>query len=118
MPGHVVFQLKFPSGAIGYCSCGFDGGASSGYRAITQKGYIEAMPGFPYHNLILKTGTTKEQVEYKLDPVNHFATEYDYFADCVMHDKQVLTAGEEGLADLKVIEAVNKSIESGKAEKV
>jgi hypothetical protein len=42
----------------------------------------------------------------------------DHFADCVLNDKQSWTPGEEGLADARVIEAIERSIESGKREKV
>ncbi|MBV8780063.1 MAG: hypothetical protein JO353_01585 [Phycisphaerae bacterium] len=118
VPGHVSFQLRFPSGALGYCACGFDGGFTPGYRAMFQKGYVECLPGFPYVNLELKSGNKDEQTRYEIEPRNHFACEYDYFADCVMNGKPVLTGGEEGLADLKVIEAINRSIASGKVEKV
>ena len=118
VPGHITFTLKFPSGAMGYCTCGFDGGFTTGHRTMFEKGYIECLPGFPYQNLMLKSGTAKEEIKYDLLPKNHFTLEFDDFADCVINDKPFITPGEEGLADVKVIEAVNRSIASGKPEKI
>jgi predicted dehydrogenase len=42
----------------------------------------------------------------------------DHFSECVLEDKRPWTPGEEGLADLRVIEAINRSVQSGKFERV
>jgi predicted dehydrogenase len=54
----------------------------------------------------------------KYDAVNHFAAEMDHFADCILNDKQPLTPGEEGLADLRVMEAIYKSAATGATVKM
>jgi glucose-fructose oxidoreductase len=57
-----------------------------------------------------------EQIE--INEVDHFAAEMDHMSDCVMQNKQPLTPGEEGLRDLKIIEAVYESARSGKTVKL
>jgi predicted dehydrogenase len=49
-----------------------------------------------------------------LEEVDQFAVQSDYFSDCVMNDREPLTPGEEGLKDLKVIEAIYESARTGK----
>jgi predicted dehydrogenase len=53
-----------------------------------------------------------------LPQVNHFAAEMDHFSACVRDNKQPDTPGEEGLKDMKVLDAIWRSVKSGKTEKV
>ncbi len=53
------------------------------------------------------------------DPnVNQQALHMDDFAKCILEHKPGRVPGEEGLKDMKVIEAVYKSIASGKKEPI
>jgi predicted dehydrogenase len=42
----------------------------------------------------------------------------DDFADCVMGNKKTIVPGEMGLQDIKIVEAIYRSIASGKKEKI
>jgi predicted dehydrogenase len=42
------------------------------------------------------------------DP-SHFVTQAEHFADCVLHDKTPKAPGEEGLRDMRYIDAIYKS---------
>jgi len=42
----------------------------------------------------------------------------DDFANCVIQKKPSRVSGEEGLKDMKVVEAIYRSIASGKKEKI
>ena len=50
---------------------------------------------------------------FDIAPVNHFAVEMDDFARCVLEDRESIVAGEEGLRDLRIIEAIYESIATG-----
>ena len=53
------------------------------------------------------------------DPdVNQQALQMDDFAQCVLQKKPTRVPGEMGLLDMKVIEAIYRSIASGKKERV
>ena len=58
-------------------------------------------------------GDDEKKVE--LAEVNHFATEMDHFSDCILGDKEPRTPGEEGLADMRVLAAIDEAARSGKA---
>jgi predicted dehydrogenase len=111
------FQMKFESGllASGLTSYGFN---CNRYRLYGSQGELEAEPMQAYggNRLTQRRGWERQEVRYT--PVNHFAAEMDHFADCIANDKPVLTPGEEGLADVKVITAAYESACSGKPVKV
>jgi hypothetical protein len=56
--------------------------------------------------------------EKTFDKVDHFAGETKYFSDCVLDNKEPEPDGEEGLCDVCVIKAIEKSITSGQVEAV
>jgi predicted dehydrogenase len=64
----------------------------------------------------VKKGEAKTRIS--LPEKSHFTLEMDHFSQCVLNDQSPLTPGEEGLADIKVIEALERSIASGRMEKV
>ena len=45
----------------------------------------------------------------------YFAAEMDHFSDCVLNGRDPRTPGAEGLADVRVIEAIAEAARSGKA---
>ena len=45
---------------------------------------------------------------------DQFAPELTYLSDCVLHGFEPEPSGEEGIADVRVIEALNRSIETGR----
>jgi predicted dehydrogenase len=49
---------------------------------------------------------------------NHFAVEMDDFAACILEDRESKVSGEEGLKDLRVIEAIYESARTGQAVQV
>ena len=45
---------------------------------------------------------------------DQFAPELLYFSDCILNDREPEPSGEEGSIDVRIIEALNASILSGK----
>jgi hypothetical protein len=45
---------------------------------------------------------------------DQFAPELLYFSECVLRDREVEPSGEEGLADVRVIEALRESMADGR----
>ncbi|MGZ3819587.1 MAG: Gfo/Idh/MocA family oxidoreductase, partial [Mucilaginibacter sp.] len=45
------------------------------------------------------------------------AAQMDDFANCVHQNKQSRVPGEEGLKDMKVVDAIYRSLDSGKQER-
>src|SRR5262249_48323331 len=112
VPEGVAFTLRFPSGVLANCDCSF---ATDEYRDCLvhcADGTIEMRSAFAYRGLQLYLQQGKHRDELRLREKNHFAAEMDHFSDCVLNDRRPKTTGEEGLADMRVIEAVSKAIEA------
>jgi predicted dehydrogenase len=118
VPASVVWTMRFPSGVIANCDCSFNAGASSRYRVHGTKGYLELDPAYAYRGLELRTLINRQETEHRLGAVNHFAAEMDHFSQCIIENKQPTTPGEDGLADMRVIAAIEQAAATGKSVKV
>ena len=113
-----VEQLRFPSGVLASCTSSYGYSGQNRYRVITTKGWFELEPATSYTELrmrIRRAGVTEEKDMPQRD---HFAAEMDHFSDCVLNDRKPRTPGEEGLADMRVIAAIEESARTGKTVKL
>jgi len=116
---NVVFQLGFPSGALGSFSTSFGTHRSNRYRCLGDRGgWIGADPAFDYEGIRLELSEVRGKDELREQPAiaakQQFALELDHLAACVRGDKQPYTGGAEGLQDLKIIEAIFQSARDGR----
>jgi predicted dehydrogenase len=113
----VVFQLRFPSGVLAACTCGYGNHRLQRYAVAGSLGWAELSPAFAYRGLRLRTaraeGKLERVTEEQLGQPNQFATEIDHFSRCVMEDRTPHTPGEEGMADWKIIEQLYASAAAG-----
>ena len=113
MPATVSYLLRFPSGLLAHCDCSFASTSSQRYRVHCQDGYIEMDPAFAYSDLALRIQNDRAQAglqEPSLPQINQFAAEMDHFAECILKDLRPRTPGEEGLADIRVVTAIEEAI--------
>ncbi len=129
VPESVSMLLKFPSGAMAKLDCSFGTTTSDRYRVVCTDGVIDLDPAFSYQGQRLTTHQKPPSdaipdagspivVEHQIVPANHFAAEMDDFADCILADRPCRTPGAEGLADMRIAAALDRSIRSGKIEPV
>lgn len=119
VPESVAYTLRFPSGVVAHCDCSFGATVSRRYRVTCEKGFIDMDPAFAYTGLELSVqegeeaqGTARRS-RIHLEQVNHFAAEMDHFADCILNGREPKTPGEEGLADMRVLEAIYEAMRTG-----
>jgi predicted dehydrogenase len=110
--------MRFSSGVLAHCDCNFNIGESRRYRVHFQDGYLDLDPAFSYRGLRLRTMRDQQTTEHHLTPVNHFAAEMEHFSECILETKDPLTPGEEGLADMRVMAAIEASAAAGHAVKL
>lgn len=119
VPESVTFTMRYPSGAIAHCDCSFGMAESRFYQVHGTKGYLRMDPAFSYKGLRLhvKDGDsekgTAEAKELLLEAANHFSKEMDHFSSIILDGGKCPTPGEMGLADLRILEALKKSIDTG-----
>jgi len=114
----VQFTLKFPNGYTATCSCSYDTHRSQFLRIQGTEGWAELNPAYAYHGLRLHLGHKLEQedavIEPRIQEKNQFTLEIDHMARCVTKDRVPHTPGEEGLQDMRIIEAIYESARTGK----
>jgi len=111
----INFLLRFPSGAEAVCVSSYSS-AHNAYRVNGDKGWIDMEPATPYEGHVMrirKDGTTSPKV-LPAPRRNQFQAQLDHLPESVFAGTQPITAGEEGLADLKVMEAIYRSAREGR----
>jgi len=120
VPESVAYTLRYPSGVVANCECSFGSMENRSFRVNGTKGSLEMNPAFPYHGLRLrvKTGSAEKgnltDGEVLIGQVNHFAAEMDHFSKCILEDLEPRTPGSMGLADLRILAALEESIRTGR----
>lgn len=113
----IVWQEKFPSGVIAYCSASYNARLFGRYTAIADKGWFELNPGFYYDGNRGRRSDGKEIRFPEVDPLGElyqFAAEMDDFAQCILNHQPTRVPGEEGLRDVKIMTAIYESVRTGK----
>ena len=111
------------AGRLGSCLCARRRQGSADvdeYRIVGTKGHLRVEPAFTYHgelahHLTIGDGETKTKTFPKSD---QFAPELLYFAECIINDEDPEPSGEEGLADVRILEAMVESARSGRPVKL
>lgn len=119
VPEGVAFTMRYPSGVLAHCDCSFGMAESRFYEVHGTKASLRMQPAFSYRGLRLhlregdpKGGTAEEQ-ELLLQAKNHFTQEMDHFSQVVLNGETCRTPGEMGLADMRIVKALEKSIATG-----
>lgn len=97
---------------------GWAGTASkSNYEVLCTDGSIARSRAYDYCGLRLFTNEKREgaavKVEHLIPDIDQFAAEMDAFSGAVEKNGPVSTPGEMGLADIRIVLAVLKSVRLG-----
>jgi len=108
--------LRFEGGRVASFVTSFNGGDVAEYRIVGSKGDIHVDPAYEYAESLGYTltvdGTPQRKTIGKRD---QFAPELLHFSDCIRHDRTPEPSGEEGLADVRIVQALYRSAKSGRA---
>ena len=109
----ITWQMEFPGGHVSNSTTSYTIPANRLYIG-TERRWFHLYPAFGYHGI---KGWTNEG-EIKLPDINQQAAQMDDFSKCIIDGSESNASGEEGLKDLKVIEAIYRSIKTGSKAKV
>lgn len=110
VPEAVSATLRFPKDRLATFLCGFGETKMSEYQVIGTEGVLKMDPAFTWNGEIVQTVTQKEKS--KTTTFKHrdqIAAEIIYFSDCIRHKKKPEPSGEEGLLDVRIIDALRRS---------
>jgi len=111
----IAWQMRFPSGAIGQGSTSFSYGSCMKYDIFFENARIRSDPAAYYGGIKLDIFSHRDQGEIKLPQIDQFAREMDWMADVVRGKVPMVSTGEEGLQDVRLMEAILESIRKGGA---
>lgn len=115
----VTTVMRFPEQRLASFSCGFGAADVSRYSLIGTRGVLSADPAYDY-SVELKQHLIIEgkRVSRKFPKRDQFAPEIIYFSNCILNHKQPEASGLEGLADVRIIEAIYESVKTQKPVKL
>ena len=110
----ITFQLGFPSGAVASCLSTYAMNGLDKFYLNCEKGFAEMQPSTGYGPIKGRTNKGELTQEHK----THQTVQMDEMADIILNNKQpgVPVDGEEGLKDLKIIDAIYAAIKTGKKQ--
>ena len=109
---NVSWTMKFPSGAVASCTTTYGGVLSGYFRVHGSKAEMVAQPAFNYDGLHLEVSAYGPPLISESNPARdpyQFLAEADHFAECILENKEPVTTGEEGLRDMRLMEAIYRS---------
>jgi predicted dehydrogenase len=113
----VAVTLRFPEGRIAQFMLSYYGNTLDSYVVAGTKGSVQMNPGYMYGQPLeqmVTIGQSKTTKSFK--NTDHFGGELKYFSDCILNDRQPEPDGEEGYADVRVLEGIVRALESGKPQ--
>lgn len=108
----IQFQMGFPSGAVASCLSTYALNNLDKFFLDGEKGYAELAPSTGYGPI--KGKTHKGELTYP--HVTHQTVQMDEMAAILLDGKVpvIPVDGEEGLRDLKIVDAIYKAVKTGK----
>lgn len=111
--------LRFPDEKLAAFTVSFGAFDSSDYEIIGEKGRIRLENAYEYAapmelRTFLQTKDGLKKAVKKFKKRDQFSAELLYFSDCIQKNKEPEPSSVEGLADVKIIEAILLSIHTKK----
>ena len=111
--------LRFPGGRLAQFCVSYCGNPIDQYRVVGTHGDLEVNPGFMFNGAlghVLRVGD--EAVATTFDATDQFGGELKYFSDCIRDDIDPEPDGQEGLADVRVIAAIEQALATGRPQQL
>lgn len=109
--------LRFPGDRLAQFVVTYYANGIDTYSVVGTKGSITMNPGFGFGNPLEQQITIGEKKTHKSHKsTDQFGGEMRYFSDCILNGTDPEPDAEEGFADLRVIEGILRTLETGKAQ--
>jgi predicted dehydrogenase len=118
----VTWLMRFPSGALANLSTSYGIHRASSMAVHLDGGSLMLDKAFPYKGQRLRLIRAENGLEtdttLEIAAKNHFASEMDHMADCVLNNQKPNTPGEGGLRDMVLMDAIYRAAASRTSVKV
>jgi predicted dehydrogenase len=108
--------LRFDGERVAAFVTSFNAADVASYRIVGTRGQIHVDPAYYYaeglaYEMTVNGKTTRKRIGKR----DQFAAELLYFSDCILKNREPEPSGEEGLQDVRIVQALYESAETGKA---
>lgn len=108
--------MRFSGERVAQFTCSFGAHDRAHYEVIGTEGYLTLDNAYNYEtemalNIVGKFGAKTRKFEKR----DQIAAEISYFARCIREDKDPEPSGWEGLADVRILQAISASARFGRA---
>lgn len=110
----MMFMLEFPSGARASCQTSF--GINMNHLQVNyEKGWLKMEPHSSYSG---NKGSMSDGTMIDFPIKNQQAKQMDDDCNALLNNTPLLVTGEEGLRDIRVVEAIYRSVQTGQMIKL
>jgi len=107
--------LRFPGERIAQFTASQGAADVSEFRVVGTKGDLRLDGAFGYHGKSREFLTIDGKTEQTTTAAHdQFAAELEYFSRCILEDREPEPSGEEGLADVQILEAIVQAANLGR----
>ena len=111
----VIGAMRFSDERLASFSCSFGAADRSIYSVVGTRGSVTLDPAYEYaEGLGYEQRIGERRLKRVLSKSDQFAAELEYFSSCILQGREPEPSGMEGLADIRVIEGMLKSIKTGR----
>jgi predicted dehydrogenase len=115
----VAVTLRFPGERIAQFNVSYFGNPSNAFIAVGTKGSVELNPAYVFGDSLEQVTVIGEKKDSKsFKNTDHFGGEMKYFSNCILNGMTPEPDGEEGFADVRVLEGILTALETGQAVKL
>lgn len=108
--------LHFPQDRVAHFTCSFGATDVASLELIGTKGMLHIDPAYEYVGplkWVLSIGDKKRKKKFPAG--DQFAPELVHFSECILTGKTPEPDGQEGWADVRIIDAIYRSVKTGRA---
>src|SRR4029450_11106183 len=107
--------LRFEGDRVAAFVTSFNAADVAEYRIVGSKGQIHVDPAYEYaEGLAYELTGEGKTTRKRLGQRDKFAPQLLYFSDCILKNREPEPSGEEGLQDVRIVQALYRSARSGK----
>jgi len=114
----ISVTMRFPGEKIATFIVSYTAKSVNSFTLVGTEGYVQCNPAYMFGKGLSINYTEQvkdEQIKTRNFPeTDQFAGETEYFSKCIIEGIDPEPDGEEGLRDVRVVDAIKRSLESGK----
>ena len=111
--------LRFPGDRLASFVCSFGASDRADIDVVGTKGSVRLESAYEYSVGMKQITRIDGRMKTRRYPVHdQFAPQLRYFSSCILRDRQPEPSGQEGMIDVTIIEALDRSARTGQPVKV